>query len=388
MKKIYNNGIDCKYFEENTQPSGWVPGQCKINYKLIFNLNEVLDYYTNHSTQDTAEHFECRKEKLIRFLQENNISIHSRAEDVQFANKKRKDTCLELYGVTNVNKLEIVREKVANTNLEKYGSKTYFQTDEFIQYNKTIQNDRYGGIGNASKIIGDKIRKTTRARYNVDYVFQLKEFVENNMRLQKEKYGGVGFASKELSEKVIATALRNNNLKSKEDLNKLIKTRQEETTLKRYGVRNYAQSPEFFKRLKKKYVYNSTSFDTIPELALFIYFIDNGIAISRNTDLYFEFIYKDKLHRYYPDFVSNDSLLEVKGNHFFKKDGTMCNPYDHSQDGLYEAKHQCGLQNNVIFITSNEYNKYIDYCKNKYNQKDWYINFKIKKEGDADAKNG
>ena len=51
---------------------------------------------------------------------------------------------------------------------------------------------------------------------------QLKEFVENNMRLQKEKYGGVGFASKELSEKAIATALRNNNLESKEDLNKLI----------------------------------------------------------------------------------------------------------------------------------------------------------------------
>ena len=293
-----------------------------------------------------------------------------------------------MYGASNVNRVAAVREKIEKTNLYKYGAKTYFQTDEFVQYNKDLQNNLYGGIGTASKVISDKIKKTTKDRYGVECVFKLEEFVENNMKSQREKYGGVGFESKELAEKVIATAIKNNNLTSKDDLKKLIKTRQEETTLKRYGVRNYAQCPEFFKRLKKKYIYNDVSFDTIPELALYIYFVDNDIVISRNTDLYFEFIHEGKTHRYYPDFVSDDKLLEVKGNHFFKEDGTMCNPYDHSQDNLYEAKHQCGLQNNVMFITSNEYNKYIDYCKNKYNQKNWYINFKIKKEGDADAKNG
>lgn len=29
----------------------------------------------------------------------------------------------------------------------------------------------------------------------------------------------------------------------------------------------------------------------------------------------------------------------------------MCNPFDHSLDGLFEAKHQCMLQNNVTIIT-------------------------------------
>ena len=40
-----------------------------------------------------------------------------------------------------------------------------------------------------------------------------------------------------------------------------------------------------------------------------------------------------------PDFLVDGHYVEIKGDHFFKKDGTMQNPYDHRQDGLYEAKH-------------------------------------------------
>ena len=70
-------------------------------------------------------------------------------------------------------------------------------------------------------------------------------------------------------------------------------------------------------------------------------------------------------------------LVEVKGDHFFKEDGTMQNPYDHSQDGLYEAKHQCLLSNDVEVWRHQQYHIYIDYVKDKYG-KDYLKSFKNK----------
>lgn len=40
----------------------------------------------------------------------------------------------------------------------------------------------------------------------------------------------------------------------------------------------------------------------------------------------------------------------------------MQNPYNHKLDGLYEAKHQCMLSNNVKILRSKDYQQYIDYC--------------------------
>ena len=46
-------------------------------------------------------------------------------------------------------------------------------------------------------------------------------------------------------------------------------------------------------------------------------------------------------------------LYEVKGDQFFDGD-KMINPYDRSQDGLYEAKHQCMIKNNIIILKEND----------------------------------
>lgn len=52
-------------------------------------------------------------------------------------------------------------------------------------------------------------------------------------------------------------------------------------------------------------------------------------------------------HSYFPDFMLNGKLVEIKGNHFVGKDGSFVNPYDHSQDSTYEAKRQCMIENGV-----------------------------------------
>lgn len=69
---------------------------------------------------------------------------------------------------------------------------------------------------------------------------------------------------------------------------------------------------------------------------------------------------------YLPDFKVDGQLVEIKGDHFFKPDGTMRNPYDSGQDGLYEAKRQCILENNVKIIRTADYMPFVKYVKEKH----------------------
>lgn len=69
----------------------------------------------------------------------------------------------------------------------------------------------------------------------------------------------------------------------------------------------------------------------------------------------------------------------MKGGQFVKKDGTYQNPYDHSLDALYEAKHQCMLKNNVIVLGIDEVKKCIQHVDKKYG-KQHLKSFKVSKE--------
>ena len=79
-----------------------------------------------------------------------------------------------------------------------------------------------------------------------------------------------------------------------------------------------------------------------------------------------QYIFDGKCHQYMPDFIVEGQVVEIKGDHFFKEDGTMQNPYDHSLDPLYEAKHQCMLANNVKIIKVSEMKDVLDYICSKY----------------------
>ena len=103
----------------------------------------------------------------------------------------------------------------------------------------------------------------------------------------------------------------------------------------------------------------------------------------------FSFIDKNGVeHKYHPDFLVEDKIVEIKGNHFFKEDGTMQNPWKNrnwteeqqkDSDALYEAKHQCMLRNGVRIITGNEYKKYNIYVEKRYGKK-YLKQFKTKNE--------
>ena len=100
-------------------------------------------------------------------------------------------------------------------------------------------------------------------------------------------------------------------------------------------------------------------------------------VILSATQFIFYYEFDRSKHAYEPDFLIEGHLVEVKGDHFFKENGTMQNPYDHSQDSLYEAKHQCMVENGVEIWRANEYSKYVNYIEAKYG-KDYLKKFKNK----------
>lgn len=62
----------------------------------------------------------------------------------------------------------------------------------------------------------------------------------------------------------------------------------------------------------KKGYYKGFWCDSTYELAFIIYCLDHDINVERNKE-YFIYEYNGKKHRYYPDFIIDDILYEIKG---------------------------------------------------------------------------
>lgn len=124
------------------------------------------------------------------------------------------------------------------------------------------------------------------------------------------------------------------------------------TMMEHYGVQNLCELPDFQKKThrNRKYKIDNYYFDSVEEVLFYNYHLAIGNKIVPHPDTYFTYEYDNKTHLYFPDFEVNGQYYEIKGHHYLKEDGTWHNPYtkDNSDDGLYEAKHQCVLKNTTL----------------------------------------
>lgn len=58
--------------------------------------------------------------------------------------------------------------------------------------------------------------------------------------------------------------------------------------------------------------YNGIHCDSTWELAYLVYHIENNLYIKR-CDKYFDFIWKNEHHKYIPDFITTEGIIEIKG---------------------------------------------------------------------------
>ena len=274
----------------------------------------------------------------------------------------------DLSEIRSIIDIPSVREKMENTNLEKIGVKYPFQSDDIQELGAVRREEKYGDRHYSNREQADK---TFRA---------------NHDGMSFAEYGGSDECQK---------LIKQTKLEKHGDPNWNNPEKNKETCLAHFGKTNYFGTDEckqqkITKCLERygsvcpnfKYDYYGIRFDSAWELAVWIYCINFGIPIIRCVAT---FKYKDrngKEHDYIPDFMINGKYIEIKGDHFFKPDGTMYYPFNTKNvdgkrvdldpeeksflDDLYERKHQCGLSHGVEFWRESDCQKYLDYCDIMY----------------------
>ena len=146
-----------------------------------------------------------------------------------------------------------------------------------------------------------------------------------------------------------------------------VKKKMRETILKKHGVEYYSQTEEYHKKVHKKYSnpkYPDMTFGSSWEFLVYDFLLENHIDFEYQPAISLPYEYQGTQHTYHPDFRIGNRIVEVKGDNFFRinestgKEEMFC-PYrddDWSGEkydwmcGLYEAKHQCMIQNGVTIL--------------------------------------
>lgn len=209
--------------------------------------------------------------------------------------QKCEYTCLKKYGVSNVSKLQTIKDKKEKTTAEHYGVKNPFQSPE----------------------IKEKIRETNLQNLGVEYPMQSPEVRRKSVEFYMKKYG----------------VANNSCLPEQRELR-----RRKMTELNAAGV-----------TLPKRYLFDGMRFDSSWEVIYYYYqkyFLGNDIQRGK----VFRYFKDGEEHSYRCDFLVNSENVEIKGDQFIR-DGVLYNPY--SGETL-EEKTRCMKENRVKVVTGKD----------------------------------
>lgn len=298
-----------------------------INYKQ----NKINNCIKIHGVRSTNELSSVKKKKEKTCLKNHGVKSPWQSKEIY---KKAQETFFKKHGYTNNLSDETFRKIVEKTNIKKYGKKSYSQTDDF---KNTVLKDETG-----------------------EYRMTTDDFKNKSKKTKYDRYGNENWLNPE-------------KIKS--------------TMIERYGVENCMQNHDIFKKTKKKYFYDNKNFDSAPELYYYIWLKDHNIEFEYQPNKKFIYYYDNKERNYFADFKVGEEYQEIKGLQFFENKNPNCKmicPWQSKNDtpekivwrnGLYEAKHQCMLNNNIKIIT--DYSEYENYIIKKYG-KDYISTFRKK----------
>lgn len=306
-----------------------------LNEKAYWFLNEIKEH-------PHCQYNDCKSKVHFRGLRRGYAVACCTSHVAYVSWPKNRKTNREKYGADTPLQGKEIRARINQHNLETYGNKCIMASDYFKKKRvETCQKNFGVDYPMQSEEVMQKRIETCRKDYGVDWVLQNDDVKEKRKQTSRKIYG------------------YDNPAQSKE-----VKTKSRATMQQNYGVNAPAQCPEIRRKQQLRCEYNGMNFDSIYEIAYYIWLTDHKIKFTYEPNVKFKYVHNDKDHWYMPDFFVDSQYIEIKGDHFFKEDGTMKNPYDHSQDALYEAKHQCMIANNVKIIRVSEMKDILDYvCK-------------------------
>ncbi len=173
---------------------------------------------------------------------------------------------------------------------------------------------------------------------------------------------------KEINDKKQQTLLEKYNT---DNVSKLSSTKEKykKTMLEKYGVEHNFQL--IHKNNSSLYLYDNIKFDSSYEMIYYIWLKDHNINFIYHPEP-IEYKINEKTHYYYPDFIVENEIIELKSTYYL-------NNLETNEKGLCKLK--CMQDNNVKIITDvSEFLKHIklNYCKNT---RKFIRQFRIQKEG-------
>ena len=278
----------------------------------------------------------CGKDFKKKYCQEHTFSLCS--------------TCATKAGIIKKNGsfengMKKRQEKYKKTCLEKYGVDCAFKSKDVSEKIKSTFSKKYGdGITNPSQVkeIRDKVKATFLEKYGNEEYLGTKDCLDKTKQTSIEKYGTESPNSSEL-----------------------VKKHKEESCLEKYGVTNPNKLSSIQEKISKtclekygrrwnvyKYYYDDKRFDSSWELKLYLYLKDKNINfVFHPVEYITEYFIDGVKHVYEPDFLIEDKLYEIKGSHFFDKNGELIDVYN-DKHFLFE-KQQCMEKLGVIILTEN-----------------------------------
>ena len=131
---------------------------------------ELYQYFIveNHSTNETAAHFDIARGSVGNLC--DKFGIVKSKEQI---NQKRKQTCLETYGVDSVTKVDKFKEESKKTCLQKYGVTNISQVDKVKEKKRKLAQEKYGvDCVLLAPEIKTRVKQTMIELYGVDNIFK------------------------------------------------------------------------------------------------------------------------------------------------------------------------------------------------------------------------
>jgi hypothetical protein len=152
--------------------------------------------------------------------------------------------------------------KDKETNLFLHGYESYFQSQEFKNYIKQYNSEKYGvEYYSQTEECKEKVKSTSLKNFGTESYFQTEDFKSYMYDEYYSKLGVCNFSQlDEIKEKVVVTNLERYGVKWHVESENF-----KEKNLKRYGVENPIQNKEIFNKRNKTFYNNGTCMSSIQQ---------------------------------------------------------------------------------------------------------------------------
>jgi hypothetical protein len=250
LKSLFNinRGSKCKKCAQLLKYKTVNDEFIKNGIKLLWNEDEFSQNFTG-GLQKIPAICICGEKKELCY---SRVRIGGKCQDC--GKEKIRNTNLERYGFENPFSNKEVKDKIRNTNLERYGFENPSSNEEVKDKIRNTNLERYGFENSLqNEEVRDKIRNTNLERYGFESPFPNEEVKEKIRNTNLERYGFENPSSNE----EVKDKIRNTNLERYGFENPLsneeVKDKIRNTNLERYGFENPFQNI-LMRRAKVLYV--------------------------------------------------------------------------------------------------------------------------------------